>query len=375
MNYANRLSKSMNCNYVGSEHILAGLLKEGTGVAAEVLTANNIQLDNLLQLIQDLVAAGEEIEVLDRDGYTPRTQAILDRASEMAERFGCEEIGTEHLLLAIMKEGDCAACRLLNTMGASIQKLFIDILGAMGEDPAKFRDEIQRGRGNAASSTPTLDQYSRDLTELAREGLLDPVIGRQQETERVIQILCRRGKNNPCLIGEPGVGKTAIVEGIAQSLANGTVPEIVAGKRLVSLDMSGMVAKSKYRGEFEERIKKVISEVTEAGNVLLFIDELHTIIGAGGAEGALDASNILKPALARGEVQVIGATTIEEYRKYIEKDAALERRFQPVQVNEPTEEESIEILKGIRPLYERHHNVEITDEGLEAAGAFVSPVC
>ncbi len=367
MNYANRLSKSMNCNYVGSEHILAGLLKEGTGVAAEVLTANNIELDNLLQLIQDLVSAGEEIEVLDRDGYTPRTQAILDRASETAERFGCEEIGTEHLLLAIMKEGDCAACRLLNTMGASIQKLFIDILGAMGEDPAKFRDEIQRGRGNASSSTPTLDQYSRDLTELAQEGLLDPVIGRQQETERVIQILCRRGKNNPCLIGEPGVGKTAIVEGIAQSLANGTVPEIVAGKRLVSLDMSGMVAKSKYRGEFEERIKKVISEVTEAGNVLLFIDELHTIIGAGGAEGALDASNILKPALARGEVQVIGATTIEEYRKYIEKDAALERRFQPVQVNEPTEEESVEILKGIRPLYERHHNVEITDEGLEAA--------
>ena len=367
MNYANRLSKSMNCNYVGSEHILAGLLKEGTGVAAEVLTANNIELDNLLQLIQDLVSAGEEIEVLDRDGYTPRTQAILDRASETAERFGCEEIGTEHLLLAIMKEGDCAACRLLNTMGAGIQKLFIDILGAMGEDPAKFRDEIQRGRGNASSSTPTLDQYSRDLTELAQEGLLDPVIGRPQETERVIQIRCRRGKNNPCLIGEPGVGKTAIVEGIAQSLANGTVPEIVAGKRLVSLDMSGMVAKSKYRGEFEERIKKVISEVTEAGNVLLFIDELHTIIGAGGAEGALDASNILKPALARGEVQIIGATTIEEYRKYIEKDAALERRFQPVQVNEPTEEESVEILKGIRPLYERHHNVEITDEGLEAA--------
>lgn len=367
MNYANRLSKSMNCNYVGSEHILAGLLKEGTGVAAEVLTANNIEFNNLLQLIQDLVSAGEEIEVLDRDGYTPRTQAILDRASETAERFGCEEIGTEHLLLAIMKEGDCAACRLLNTMGASIQKLFIDILGAMGEDPAKFRDEIQRGRGNASSATPTLDQYSRDLTELAQEGLLDPVIGRQQETERVIQILCRRGKNNPCLIGEPGVGKTAIVEGIAQSLANGTVPEIVAGKRLVSLDMSGMVAKSKYRGEFEERIKKVISEVTEAGNVLLFIDELHTIIGAGGAEGALDASNILKPALARGEVQVIGATTIEEYRKYIEKDAALERRFQPVQVNEPTEEESVDILKGIRPLYERHHNVEITDEGLEAA--------
>ena len=270
--------------------------------------------------------------------------------------------------MSIIKEGDCAACRLLNTMGANPQKLFVDILGAMGEDPAQYRDEIQRGKNdNSASLTPTLDQYSRDLTALARAGMLDPVIGRKSETERVLQILCRRGKNNPCLIGEPGVGKTAIVEGIAQNLVNGTVPEIVAGKRLVSLDMSGLVAKSKYRGEFEERIKKVISEVAAAGNVMLFIDELHTIIGAGGAEGSLDASNILKPALARGEVQVIGATTIEEYRKYIEKDAALERRFQPVQVGEPTEEESIEILKGLRPLYEKHHNVEITDEGVEAA--------
>ena len=305
---------------------------------------------------------------MDRDGETPRTQAVLERASEIAERFECDEIGTEHLLLSIIKEGDCAACRLLNTMGANPQKLFVDILGAMGEDPAQYRDEIQRGKNdNSASLTPTLDQYSRDLTALARAGMLDPVIGRKSETERVLQILCRRGKNNPCLIGEPGVGKTAIVEGIAQNLVNGTVPEIVAGKRLVSLDMSGLVAKSKYRGEFEERIKKVISEVAAAGNVMLFIDELHTIIGAGGAEGSLDASNILKPALARGEVQVIGATTIEEYRKYIEKDAALERRFQPVQVGEPTEEESIEILKGLRPLYEKHHNVEITDEGVEAA--------
>ena len=268
----------------------------------------------------------------------------------------------------MIKEGDCAACRLLNTMGANPQKLFVDILGAMGEDPARYRDEIQRGRAdNSASLTPTLDQYSRDLTALARAGMLDPVIGRKNETERVLQILCRRGKNNPCLIGEPGVGKTAIVEGIAQNLVNGTVPDIVAGKRLVSLDMSGLVAKSKYRGEFEERIKKVINEVAAAGNVMLFIDELHTIIGAGGAEGSLDASNILKPALARGEVQVIGATTIEEYRKYIEKDAALERRFQPVQVGEPTEEESIEILKGLRGLYEKHHNVEITDEGVEVA--------
>ena len=368
ISYANRLSKSMQCNYVGTEHILAGLLREGSGVAAEVLAANNIELDKLLELINELVAPGDEVAVMDRDGETPRTQAVLERASEIAERFECDEIGTEHLLLSIIKEGDCAACRLLNTMGANPQKLFVDILGAMGEDPAQYRDEIQRGKNdNSASLTPTLDQYSRDLTALARAGMLDPVIGRKSETERVLQILCRRGKNNPCLIGEPGVGKTAIVEGIAQNLVNGTVPEIVAGKRLVSLDMSGLVAKSKYRGEFEERIKKVISEVAAAGNVMLFIDELHTIIGAGGAEGSLDASNILKPALARGEVQVIGATTIEEYRKYIEKDAALERRFQPVQVGEPTEEESIEILKGLRTLYEKHHNVEITDEGVEAA--------
>ena len=358
----------MQCNYVGTEHILAGLLREGSGVAAEVLAANNIELDKLLELINELVAPGDEVAVMDRDGETPRTQAVLERASEIAERFECDEIGTEHLLLSMIKEGDCAACRLLNTMGANPQKLFVDILGAMGEDPAQYRDEIQRGKNdNSASLTPTLDQYSRDLTALARAGMLDPVIGRKSETERVLQILCRRGKNNPCLIGEPGVGKTAIVEGIAQNLVNGTVPEIVAGKRLVSLDMSGLVAKSKYRGEFEERIKKVISEVAAAGNVMLFIDELHTIIGAGGAEGSLDASNILKPALARGEVQVIGATTIEEYRKYIEKDAALERRFQPVQVGEPTEEESIEILKGLRTLYEKHHNVEITDEGVEAA--------
>ena len=367
LNYANRLSRSSGCNYVGTEHILAGLLKEGTGVAAEVLTANNVELEALLKLIDELVAAGEEVTVADRDGYSPRTQMVLDRAREMADRFDSERIGTEHLLLAIIKEGDCAASRLLNTMGANPQKLFVDILAAMGEDPAQYREEIQRGRNEEATLTPTLDQYSRDLTAMARAGRLDPVIGREKETERVIQILCRRGKNNPCLIGEPGVGKTAIVEGIAQSLVNGNVPDIVADKRLVSLDMSGLVAKSKYRGEFEDRIKKVINEVETAGNVLLFIDELHTIIGAGGAEGALDASNILKPALARGDVQVIGATTIEEYRKYIEKDAALERRSQPVQVEEPTEEESIEILKGLRKLYEKHHHVQITDEGVEAS--------
>ena len=359
----------MGYNYVGTEHVLAGLVKEGTGVAAEVLTANNVELNKLLTMIEELISPGESVVLEEQDGYTPRTQAMLERASEEAERFHSDEIGTEHLLLAMVKEGDCAATRLLNTMGVNAQKLFVDILAAMGEDPMRYKDEIAHGRGdgNAESATPTLDQYSKDLTAMARDGLLDPVIGRTSETERVIQILCRRGKNNPCLIGEPGVGKTAIVEGIAQSIVNGTVPEIVADKRLVSLDMSGLVAKSKYRGEFEERIKKVINEVAAAGNVLLFIDELHTIIGAGGAEGALDASNILKPALARGEVQVIGATTIEEYRKYVEKDAALERRFQPVQVSEPTEEESVAILKGLRPLYESHHHVTITDDGVEAA--------
>ena len=366
---ANRLSRSMNYNYVGTEHILAGLLKEGTGVAAEVLTANGVELSKLLQMIEELISPGEAILVLDKDGFSPKTQAIVERAEEFADRFQSEKIGTEHLLLAIMTEGDCAASRLLNTLSVNIQKLYVDILSAMGEDPAKYREEFAKYRQHRAENalTPTLDQYSRDLTQMAREGRLDPVIGRKQETERVIQILCRRSKNNPCLIGEPGVGKTAIVEGIAQSIVNGAVPELIEGKRLVSLDMSGLVAKSKYRGEFEERIKKVIREVATAGNVILFIDELHTIIGAGGAEGSLDASNILKPAMARGEVQVIGATTIEEYRKYVEKDAALERRFQPVQVEEPSIEDSIDILKGLRKLYETHHNVEITDEGVVAA--------
>lgn len=366
---ANRLSRSMNYNYVGTEHILAGLLKEGTGVAAEVLTANGVELSKLLQMIEELISPGEAILVLDKDGFSPKTQEIVERAEEFADRFQSEKIGTEHLLLAIMTEGDCAASRLLNTLSVNIQKLYVDILSAMGEDPAKYREEFAKYRQHRAENalTPTLDQYSRDLTQMAREGRLDPVIGRKQETERVIQILCRRSKNNPCLMGEPGVGKTAIVEGIAQSIVNGAVPELIEGKRLVSLDMSGLVAKSKYRGEFEERIKKVIREVAAAGNVILFIDELHTIIGAGGAEGSLDASNILKPAMARGEVQVIGATTIEEYRKYVEKDAALERRFQPVQVEEPSIEDSIDILKGLRKLYETHHNVEITDEGVEAA--------
>lgn len=364
---AKRMSKSMKYSYVGTEHILTALVKEGTGVAAEVLTANNVDAGKLQKMIEELISPGEDTLVAEKDGYSPRTQRILQRASEEAERFGNEQIGTEHILLAILKEGDCAASRLLNTIGCNSQKLFVDVLTAMGENPSYYREEIQRGRSTTDTSTPTLDQYSRDLTAMAREHLLDPVIGRKRETERMIQILCRRGKNNPCLIGEPGVGKTAIVEGLAQSIVEGTVPDIMAGKRLVSLDMSGLVAKSKYRGEFEERIKKVINEVADAGDVLLFIDELHTIIGAGGAEGALDASNILKPALARGEIQVIGATTIEEYRKYVEKDAALERRFQPITVEEPSQEETIQILKGLRKLYEEHHQVQISDEGIEAS--------
>lgn len=359
----------MHYNYVGTEHLLVGLIKEGTGVAAEVLSANGVELSKLLQMIEELISTGADTLVSERDGYSPRTQHILRKSEEEAHRLGYEDIGTEHILLAIIKEGDCAASRLLNTLGINLQKLLVDTLTAMGEDPVKYREEYAKNKNTSKydSATPTLDQYSRDLTEMAAEGRLDPVIGRKEETQRVIQILSRRGKNNPCLIGEPGVGKTAIVEGIAESIVNGTVPGLLRGKRLVSLDMSGLVAKSKYRGEFEERIKKVISEVITAGDVILFIDELHTIIGAGGAEGSLDAANILKPCMARGELQVIGATTIEEYRKHIEKDAALERRFQPVMVEEPSVEETIEILKGVRSLYENHHQVEISDDGVEAA--------
>lgn len=363
---ATRISKKLDYNYVGTEHILAGLIKEGTGVAAQVLSAGGADYDKLIQMIKDLISPGEGVAMAEKSGMTPRAERVLERAQEIAEHLGYDEVGTEHILMAIISQGDCAAARLLNTMNVNMQKMYVDILTAIGEDPARYREELQKSRAGA-SQTPTLDQYSRDLTEMAENGELDPVIGRDKQMLRVIQILCRRGKNNPCLIGEPGVGKTAIVEGLAQSIVNGTVPELIAGKRLVSLDMSGLVAKSKYRGEFEERIKKVINEVIADGNVILFIDELHTIIGAGGAEGALDASNILKPALARGQLQVIGATTIEEYRKYVEKDAALERRFQPVTVEEPGEEEAIEILNGLKSLYEKHHHVTITQEAVTAA--------
>lgn len=365
---AGKMSRSLHHNYIGTEHLLLGLLREGSGVAACVLMSNGVEENKLVELIEELIAPSSDVMVMDHDGYSPKTQKVLERASVEAEHFRCEQVGTEHLLMSIIREADCAASRLLNTLGISGQKLYVDILVAIGEDASQYKDELQGTRmGKKKNSTATLDAYSRDITELAREGALDPVIGREDEIERVIQILSRRGKNNPCLIGEPGVGKTAIVEGLAQRIVNGIVPDTVVDKRLLTLDLSGMVAGSKYRGEFEERIKRVIAEVQQAGNIILFIDELHTIIGAGGAEGAIDASNILKPSLARGELQLIGATTIEEYRKYIEKDAALERRFQPVTVEEPTTEQAIDILQGLKSRYEDHHQVEITDEGVEAA--------
>ena len=366
---ATRISKSLHHSYIGTEHILLGLLKEGTGVASQVLADNGVEYDKVLELIEELIAPGNAVAVLE-DGLSPRAAHVLEVSKAEAARFHSEKIGTEHLLIAMIKETECVASRLLNTLSVNVQKMYVDTLIAMGEDVSQYKDEFQNGKPGKrknAEGTPSLDQFSRDLTELARDGKLDPVVGREAEIDRVIQILSRRSKNNPCLIGEPGVGKTAIVEGIAERIMGGMVPDTVLGKRVVSLDLSGIVAGSKYRGEFEERIKKVLAEVAKAGNVLLFIDEIHTIIGAGGAEGAIDASNILKPALARGEVQVIGATTIEEYRKYIEKDAALERRFQPVVVEEPTEEEAISILKGLRGQYESHHHVTITDEAVEEA--------
>ncbi len=370
LDIANRMSKSLHHNYVGTEHILIGLLKEGTGVAAAVLTENGVELDKLLELIEELIAPSADTVLKEREGYSPRSSRVLEMSQKEAERFHSEKIGTEHILLAMLKENESAASRLLNTLGVNLQKLYVETLVAMGEDPNRYRDEFQNGRNakkKNTEGTPVLDQYSRDLTQMAKNGALDPVVGREDEIQRVIQIISRRTKNNPCLIGEPGVGKTAIVEGIAARIVTGMVPETVQNKRLVALDLSGLVAGSKYRGEFEERIKKLILEVKKAGNILLFVDELHTIIGAGGAEGAIDASNILKPALARGEIQMIGATTIDEYRKYIEKDAALERRFQPVTVEEPTEEQAVQILQGLRGMYERHHKVEMTDEAVKAA--------
>ena len=366
---AERAAKSLRQSYVGSEHILIGLLRENTGVAATVLQNNGVDVVQLKEMIKDLIAPQSSTLIAEQDGYSPRAQSILDEAHRQAERFHSDRTGTEHILLALLKEGENVAVRLLSTMGVSIQKLYVDVLVAMGEDGGLYKEDLGKKQGRKKSGTSTLDQYSRDLTALAREGKLDPVIGRQDEITRVIQILSRRTKNNPCLIGEPGVGKTAVVEGLAARIVTGDVPFTVQNKRVLTLDLSGMVAGSKYRGEFEERIKKVIKEVIEDGNVVLFLDEMHTIIGAGGAEGAIDASNILKPSLARGEIQLIGATTIAEYRKYVEKDAALERRFQPVTVEEPTVEEAENILRGIAHKYEEHHRVTITGEAISAAVA------
>ena len=364
---AEKTASALRQGYVGTEHILAGLLRERTGVAARVLLENGVEETQLLEMIKDLITPEKGVLAKDRDGYSPRAMKVLAEAHRQAERFESGRTGTEHILLAVIKEGENVAVRLLNTLGISLQKVYVDTLIAMGQDGALYKEDLAKKQGGRKRGGSVLDQYSRDLTALAKKGELDPVIGREEEIGRGIQILSRRTKNNPCLIGEPGVGKTAVVEGLALRIVNGDVPFTVQNKRVLTLDLSGMVAGSKYRGEFEERIKKVIKEVITDGNVILFVDEMHTIIGAGGAEGAIDASNILKPSLARGEIQLIGATTIAEYRKYVEKDAALERRFQPVNVEEPSEEEAIRILKGIAGKYEEHHHVLITEEAIEAA--------
>ena len=365
------MAAQLGHSYIGSEHILIGLVSVEDSLACAILTKYGVERERLIELVNQLIAPDRELNVKEPEGYTPRARRIIENATKEAIRFKANLIGTEHILIAIIKESDSVAARLLNTIGVNIKRLYVDLMVAMGEDANHYKEDFQNGKPRSKDSvTATLDQYSRDLTQFAAEGKLDPVIGREQEIQRVMQILSRRTKNNPCLIGEPGVGKTAIAEGLALRIVSGNVPDTIKDKRLVTLDLSGMVAGSKYRGEFEERIKKVIAEVRQAGNVLLFLDELHTIIGAGGAEGAIDASNILKPSLARGEIQLIGATTLDEYRKHIEKDAALERRFQPVRVEEPSEEETIAILKGLRGKYEEHHKVTITDEALEAAVKF-----
>ncbi|MDD6573319.1 MAG: ATP-dependent Clp protease ATP-binding subunit, partial [Thermoflexaceae bacterium] len=367
---ASIIAKEFGHGYVGTEHILIGLMDAKDNVAASVLMNHGVEQSKLEELVEQLIVPESTVNVIDPETYTPRAKKVLLGASKEAVRFKSKLIGTEHILIAIIKEYDCVASRLLNGIGVNIQKLYIDLLVAMGEDGNAYKEDFQNGKPKSTrikSVTPTLEQYSRDLTEYARDGKLDPVIGRNDEIQRVIQILSRRTKNNPCLIGEPGVGKTAIAEGLALRIVEGNVPDSIRDKRVVTLDLSGMIAGSKYRGEFEERIKRVIAEVRNAGNVLLFLDELHTIIGAGGAEGAMDASNILKPSLSRGEIQLIGATTLEEYRKYIEKDAALERRFQPVKVEEPGKEETVAILTGLRPKYEGHHGVTISDAAIQAA--------
>ena len=367
LEYAQDLAMELGHNYIGTEHILYGLISEGTGIASKVLENQGISAEKIKESIEEIVGVGDEIEDSNQITFTPRSKRVIESAFLDARRTGTEYIGTEHLLIGIMKEGDSVATRILLEEGINPQILYNELLKVLNEEGSNSEDEKSSSNKSSYNSTPTLNQYGVDLTKQAREGKLDPVIGRKDEIQRVIQILSRRTKNNPCLIGEPGVGKTAVAEGLAEKIVAGDVPEILKNKRVVSLDMASMVAGAKYRGDFEERIKKALKEVQKAGDIIIFIDEIHTIVGAGSAEGAVDAANILKPLLARGEIQLIGATTLKEYRKYIEKDAALERRFSPVNVKEPTEEETIQILKGLRDKYEAHHNVKITDEAIKAA--------
>ena len=366
---ASDLAMELGHNYIGTEHILYGLSKEGTGVASKVLETQDVNADNIISEIEVLIGTGEPLSDEDAVSFTPRSKRVIENAFVEARKLGSEYIGTEHLLIGIMREGDSVAVRIMMNLGVNPQKLYNQIVNVINEENNAVNNaRPTNGKGKGSfNQTATLNQFGTDLTKQAEEGKLDPVIGRKNEIERVTQILSRRTKNNPCLIGEPGVGKTAVVEGLAEKIIADDVPEMLKNKRVVSLDISSMVAGAKYRGDFEERIKKCLSEVKKAGDVILFIDEIHTIVGAGSAEGAVDAANILKPLLARGEVQVIGATTLNEYRKYIEKDSALERRFSPVTVGEPTMEETIQILEGIQDKYEAHHNVKITPEAIKAA--------
>ena len=366
---ANRVARKLGQNFVGSEHFIVALASVADTTAYSILNENGLDIVKIIDALKYTLEPGGVVTG-ERDKYTMSARRILDDSQYEARRLNSQEVGTEHILLALIKETDCVAVKLMASENVNIQKVYTDILLACGSDANTAKREyaaLKKSRNKSKTSTPTLDQYSRDLTQEARMGNMDSVIGRTKEIERVMQILSRRMKNNPCMVGEPGVGKTAVVEGIAYLIAHDEVPDTVKGKRLLSLDLSSMVAGSKYRGEFEDRLKKVIGEVISDGNIILFVDELHTLIGAGGAEGAIDASNILKPSLSRGEIQMIGATTLNEYRKYIEKDAALERRFQPVYVDEPTRDEAVEILKGLRPCYEQHHNVDISDDAVEAA--------
>ena len=362
---AEKTAKEMNHPYIGTEHLLIGLRQVYTGVAGQILDANGVEEDRILKVMEELVSPVGDVAVAHRPEISPRLAYILEDSKAEAQRFRSEEIGTEHMLLALLRDVDCVACRILLTLNINLQKVYQEILDVLGVDPKEYQEELasEAGRGREG----VLEQFGTDLTAQAAEGKLDPVIGREEEIGRLMQVLSRRTKNNPCLVGEPGVGKTAVIEGLASQIAAGVVPDGMKDKRILTMDLAAMIAGSKYRGEFEERMKKLIQEVKAAGNVILFLDEVHTIIGAGGAEGAMDASNILKPSLARGELQLIGATTIGEYRKYIEKDAALERRFQPITVEEPTEEQCLKILEGLCSRYEAHHHVKIEEEALQAA--------